>query len=1218
MHGHMEDIEVSRASHVPRDYGERIIGLRAKLGLTQQQLAALLGVSYASVNRWENSQARPSTLAWQKVALVEQLGPAAFQSPPSELLKNETHPDSTGDIGQADPRVDLSADPDVVRVVAEGERLSYGHLFNPAFATEISSIDPLPHQRIAVYQQMLGQTRLRYLLADDAGAGKTIMAGLYIREMMNRRLIRRVLIVPPAGLVGNWLREMQVQFSLPFRIVSGGEARAGNPFAGPHSDCLIVSLDTLTSERMFSRLQEPSASPYDLIIFDEAHKLSASREPDLRIRKTDRYRLAEAVAGVHTDDNRWKLSWSSKHLLLLTATPHMGKDFPYYCLWKLLEPEILPTSEAFNTYPLEARRRHFIRRTKEEMVRFDGSGIYPARVSDTFSYDLTQGEASEQKLYDNTTSYIQTFYNRARILNRSAARLAMSIFQRRLASSTYALVRSFERRQEKLDKLIDDVRSGRLSLEELSAFQRKLGQEVQDVLAEKTSDEESIEGGLEENEEVERRAMAGVVAASLAELEAERLQVAELLELANRVYEGGEETKFTKLREVLREERFKDAKAIIFTEHRDTLDFLVRRLEGLGFAGQVARIHGGMDYREREEQVEFFRKPSSEGGASYLVATDAAGEGINLQFCWLMVNYDIPWNPARLEQRMGRIHRYGQKQDPVFVLNLLAGKTREGRVLFTLLDKLERIRKELGSDKVFDVIGRVFEGVSLKQYLEQAITEEGALATEQKIEGKLTKEQVLAILERERRLFGNGGDVRVHLPGLKAGMEHEDLRRLLPGYVRRFVERAAPLADIGVQGDPDGFFSFRPLKAAAMDSLWPALEAYPPHLQSRLCFYRPLDREDAIWFHPGESVFDQFRAYICSRFRQSALKGAVFVDPAAKRPYFFHLAEVTVLRKEDADVPTLDRKEILDCRIVGIRQEAGQSPEECPVEQLLLLKGHHGVPLSSLNFAATAPVSRDLAETFAAGSIARRLAETKRQEALASLPEREDFLRRGFDYQDAELAMRRAKLSEKARAGNSGARIELAEVKERQRKLADQRDAALQLIRREPELIAPGEERFLAHALVVPSSDPEDRKQYDAEVEGLAVKVAWAYEEGLHAEVKDVSTANLALAAGLTAHPGFDLLSKHPEGRELAIEVKGRVGVGDVELTENEWAKACNLRERYWLYVVYDCGSPRPRLLRVQDPFKKLLVRARGGVVIDEQQVLIAAELKLASGAQCQ
>src|SRR6202165_5582349 len=394
------------------------------------------------------------------------------------------------------PPIDFSADPQIVRTVVEGERLTYGHLFNPAFAAEISRIDPLPHQRLAVYDHMLKQTRLRFLLADDAGAGKTIMTGLYIREMLTRRLISRVLIVPPAGLVGNWEHELRSLFNLPFRIIAGGDARSGNPFTGPRSDLLIVSVDTLAGERMFSRLQEAEVLPYDLVVFDEAHKLAANREADLRVRRTGRYKLAEALAGLanENEDEERRLSWSCHHLLLLTATPHMGKDFPYYCLWKLLEPAVLTTIDAFNAYPQEARTRHFIRRTKEELVYLDGRPIYPMRITDTLSYKLTQGDVSEQALYDAATQYIATSYNRARLLNRSAARLAMSVFQRRLASSTYALLRSFERRAAKLEKLIEDMRAGRLNAAQLELAQRALGDELVDAFDDKTADEEEVMG----------------------------------------------------------------------------------------------------------------------------------------------------------------------------------------------------------------------------------------------------------------------------------------------------------------------------------------------------------------------------------------------------------------------------------------------------------------------------------------------------------------------------------------------------------------------------------------------------------------------------------------------------------------------------------------------------------------------------------------------------
>lgn len=404
---------------LPTDYSVPIKQFRARLGLTQVELAGRLDVACVTLNRWENGQAKPTPLAWAKILKLDDDQPAALGSELSAA---------------SPPILDFTSSPEVVRALAEGERLSFGHMFNPAFATEISQIDPLPHQRLAVYDHMLKQTPLRFLLADDAGAGKTIMSGLYIREMMARRQLKRVLIVRPAGLIGNWKSELETLFSFQFNIVSGADAKHGNPFVGPASDCLIVSVDTLSGPKVFARLKESSVVPYDLVIFDEAHKLSADRDRDLRVRKTDRYRLAEALAGVSGLDEAWTLPWAAQHLLLLTATPHQGKDYPYYALWRLLEPEVLSTPDAFAEYPAERRALHFIRRTKEEMVLLSSEPMYPKRISDTLGYDLTQGEISEQRLYDETTEYMRHVYNRAKMLNRAAARLAMSVLQRRLAS----------------------------------------------------------------------------------------------------------------------------------------------------------------------------------------------------------------------------------------------------------------------------------------------------------------------------------------------------------------------------------------------------------------------------------------------------------------------------------------------------------------------------------------------------------------------------------------------------------------------------------------------------------------------------------------------------------------------------------------------------------------------------------------------------------------
>ena len=834
---------------------------------------------------------------------------------------------------------------------------------------------------------------------------------------------------------------------------------------------------------------------------------------------------------------------------------------------------------------------------------FDGSPLYPQRNCDTLSYDLSQGRESEQELYDESTDYIRYYYNRARLLNRSAARLAMSVFQRRLASSTYALMRSFERRKEKLEGLIDAIREGRLSEAQLARQQRRLD-DVDDAFETRTADEDAvIEGEREQHEEFEAEALGGTVAVNLSDLESERRRVEALLAIARTRLESGEESKFEKLREVLRDPKYIDEKFIVFTEHRDTAGYLVRRLEGLGFTGQVALIHGGLPYQAREQQVEFFRRPANEGGASYLVATDAAGEGINLQFCWLMVNYDIPWNPARLEQRMGRIHRYGQKHDPVVIVNLVAGSTREGRVLSTLLDKLETMRKQLQSDKVFDVVGRLFEGLSIRDYLEQAVIEDDPNAVGERLGGTLTEGQIRALEEKERVLYGEGGDVRRRLAHLNDEAEQENYRRLLPGYVRRFVEKSSPLLDLRIEGNLEEVFTLAPARPGAVDSLLPALEGYSEKAQKRLTVYKPQNRENAVWMHPGEPVFDCVAAAILGRYQRDGLRGAVFVDPYATEAYLFHIASVSVERYNRTDAgpldlleDTIDRErapELIESRLIGLCQTRDGTVEESPVERLQLLRGAENFAPSRVPLARLARGMSADAAAYIGTSVIERLVQDHRQHRLDELPVRMELVDRGFGFKAAELAAARSRLTEIAREGDRAAQTELARVKERQRGLAASRARRLAELRAEAEQIREGEVTFLVHALVVPSQDPEEAARYDVDVEEIAVKVATAYEESFGAKVKDVSQPELARRVGLLDWPGFDLLSHRAGAEHRAIEVKGRAGTGGIEVRDNEWAKACTLRDRYWLYVVFDCASARPRLVRVRDPFGKLLARDR-------------------------
>ena len=1179
---------------------DRIRLLRAKLGLTQARLASFMGVSGITVNRWENGASKPSALALEKIESAEKYG--------LDGLETTRRPPLPAIVPEAESSLavlDFGGDPEDLRLIVEAERLSFGHQSNPAFAIETSLIDALPHQRIAVYQHMMKQPRLRFLLADDAGAGKTIMTGLYLREMIARRLVRRVLVVPPAGLVGNWESELRRLFNLNFNLVVGADARNANPFVGPDSDWVIVSVDTLAGDRMFARLQDTIVKPYDLVIFDESHKLAARRDPDGTFRATDRYRLAEALAGVRGLESRWLLGWSAHHILLLTATPHMGKDFPYYCLWRLLEPQLLSTENAFEVFPQEERSKRFIRRMKEEMVYYDGRPIYPQRLSDTLSYELSRGEEGEWRLYEETTKYIENYYNQARILNRSAARFAVGVFQRRIASSTWALLCSLRKRLQKVDRLIEALRSGELSEDELRRRQLKLDRCAHDLLDDTTADEETSEGGIEDHERAEDELLGGVIATSLAQLIVEREKVDGLVLLAERVDDRGEESKFTKLREVLRASQFANEKAIIFTEHRDTQDFLVRRFEGLGLTGRIARIHGGMGFKERGAQVEYFRKPASAGGAQYLICTDAAGEGINLQFAWLMINYDIPWNPARLEQRMGRIHRYGQKRDPVIVLNLVAAGTREGRVMRVILEKMERVRKELGSDKVFDVIGRLFEGVSLREYMERAVIDDATLA---ELDGKLTKEQVEALEEVQRRIYGEGGDVRSQLVDLNAVLASEETRRLLPGYVMRFLQKSAPRLGLNIDGDLQREFSLRAFKPGAMDRILPLLEQYEAAARDRFTVYRPDRDRKAIFLRPSEPIFERLRRAVRAELGISARRGAVFIDPTVTEPYLFHVALVTIVRKASDDAIGLGETEVLEQRLVGVRQNTKGACELDAVEQLLVLRPElDSVSGAGATLIGFAPKHLEGAAIFAREQVARTMVEEKRAAAELMADSRRDFLARGFDFREAELAAARSDYAGKARLGDARSRLELERIRDQQRDVSQQRELAFSELTRESELISVGEIQFLAHAIVVPSSRPEDRRHRDDAIEAIAVQLAIAHEASRGAIAIDVSTPAAARAAGLTDFPGFDLLSRHPNGEERFIEVKGRAKVGEVLVSDNEWAKAVNHRDKYWLYVVFDCASPAPRLHRVKDPFSELLVKAIGGVGIDATEIYRAA-----------
>lgn len=1079
-------------------------------------------------------------------------------------------------IEQLQSRFELASDAfrtdaNLVRLVAEAHRLQHAYLFNPIFATETSLIDPLPHQFIAVYEHLLKHYPLRFLLADDAGAGKTIMTGLYIQEALLRRQVERVLIVPPAGLIGNWERELRVCFRLQFRILSSADAANTNPFSAPENRLAIISLDTLRQERMQDCLLE--AQSYDLVVFDEAHKLSARYESDGTEDKSKRYKLAEQIAD------------QQKNLLLLTATPHMGKDDAYYFLWRLLLPEYLAAQNAFSRLTDKEKSKHLLRRMKEEMITFDGQPIYPPRRSQTIAYPLKQAEVSEQSLYDAVTAYCEKYFDLAGQYNRSAAKMAMMILQRRLASSTFALLQSLIRRAEKLQTTLHHLQDGRLSAEQLENEQVKL-KDV-DIRDEKTGDEEEIVDGKEEAEQVDEDLERATAARSISELKTEIAHVENLVELARKVYDLKSESKFEKLWEALTE--YPDTKVLVFTEHRDTMIFIIERLEALGFTGKVAQIHGGMKYSEREKQVEFFRDPN---GAQYLVATDAAGEGINLQFCWLMVNYDVPWNPARLEQRMGRIHRYKQTHT-VVLLNLVAEDTREGRVLKVLLEKMQKMREELDDDKVFDVVGQQFSQISLKELITRAITENQTDASIQIINTQFTLENIQNQLEGQQKSVISS-EVKQLLSNVQERRESAETLRMLPAYVRSFFEDAAPLLGYRIKGDIEATFKLSSCPVSVQN----AIDGYPPQLRERLTFSREIalpagyEKPEAIFLHPGEPIFDAIRSRFLERFNAEGERGAIYFDPQADEPYLFYLARIPVIQQ------VYGKPHVLDEMLVGIKCFADGRCEETPAHLLLTLiprTEQQSIPITlSAEWINSADETQSV-KNFVRKNFGNPKLSHIRDVLRSEVDEKKEQIKISFRLREGELLKQRLNLKKGVAKGIPAAQTKFNNCDQEIKALPKKRAEAEANLVREIEGIQLGPVDVYVRAFVTTAPTEEIPTKTLRDAEAIAIKTAIEYERRRGAEVKDVSNPSLK--------KGFDLQSKHSNGEVRYIEVKGRTGVANVELTENEWRQAANHQDRYWLYVVYHCDTV-PKLHLCRDPFGNLIAKTKGSVIINASDIM--------------
>jgi len=1083
-----------------------------------------------------------------------------------------------------DRNILFTAESDLICQIAESYRIQQGYLFNPTFALEISLIDILPHQLDAVYEHMLKKYPLRFLLADDAGSGKTIMAGIYIREMIQRHLLERIIIIPPAGLINNWRKELKNLFNLNFSIITSSKCIDSNPFADRNYDLLIISIDTLRQPKIFDLLKQ--GFHFDLAIFDEAHKLSASIESDFTYRKTKRYILGDYIAN------------NIPNLLLLTATPHMGKDDKYYMIWRLLDNELFSSMEYFKQIDSNNKKEYILRRIKEELVTFDNEPLFKKRRSVTITYPLNQGPISEQDLYDKVTKYCQDQYNLSLQRNRGAAGLAMSVLQRRLASSTFSILKSLKRRYDKLVDLYNKLKDGRISENAILDEQNKLPQNL--VIDSKTADEESEIDGLEESEKNEDEITGGTTVINVEELSIEIETVDNLINLAENVFNKEDESKFNKLLEAMNE--YPEIKIIIFTEYRDTLTFLVERLESMGFTGRIAKIHGGMNYIEREEQIEFFRDVD---GAKYLIATDAAGEGINLQFCWIMINYDIPWNPARLEQRMGRIHRYKQLHD-VTIMNLVSKDTREGRVLEVLLEKLERIREELNTDKVFDVIGQQFSEISLIELLKTAIFKNQIEKTIQEIEDNITKDKVENILQEEKEKT-RCENVREKLNYLNQLRNKGEQMRLMPAYIASLFTKMAKFLGNTLKGDTEEIFSIESIS----DRLENIINSYPKILRNKFTFNKKLALPEgeitpkAIYLHPGETTYDFLTLLFMEKFRDKGKIGAVFYDSKENEQYFFFLIKIPIIKEEihkDAINAENRISKPYHEDLIGLKCYLDGRIEICAPYLLLdLIPNLKNEIELSLNHNKFYEIKEN-AEKFAYRYGKKTLFELK-QKINQLIPEKLNQIKKAYNLREIELLRQRAKLKDNIEKGIPAAISKFHKCDKELNALERKKMETLSKIQLEKEILHLGLVSICVQAFVLPilQIEPPDSPMHsDKEVEEIAMQIAIEHEEAMGAmKIEDVSAKH-------SYH--FDVLSTRADGEVRFIEVKGRARIGAVFLTENEWLKALNNKENYWLYVVYNCKTDNPILYIQKDPYSNLEAKPKGGVIIRADEIISKAE----------
>lgn len=1034
------------------------------------------------------------------------------------------------------------ADGQLLRVGLQAYALGIAYEFDPYFGLSISRVDPLPHQLEAIYDYLLKLARVRFLLADDAGAGKTIMAGLLVRELKLRGLTERVLIACPSNLTFQWQRELKEKFDEKFVVLKGSNIRdqfGMNQWLEQKQ--IITSLDLAKREDILPGLRQVH---WDLVIVDEAHRMSAS-DPE---HKTQRYRLGELLRD------------TSDHILLLTATPHRGDPENFSFFLQLLDADAYADVKSIRQAMDRRRAPFYLRRTKEAMVHFperqpDGSWIarkiFTKRIPHTVDFQI---DGPEFELYRDVTNFVRRQSAKAAAQGEDprarAIGFLMALYQRRLASSTYALRHSLQNRARRLDDGL------------------KRAQELVRLAPVDLPDPEEFE----EMEESERERLEEMLDAVTLTGNAEQVreEIAELKRLATQaqaVEDSNAEAKLSRLKNLLEQEGFFDQphkRLLIFSEFKDTLDYLVARFKAWNF--RVGFIHGGMKPGSRDDSGTrlYTEQQFKDGEIQVLVATEAAGEGINLQCCNILFNYDIPWNPNRLEQRMGRIHRYGQPFD-CLIFNFVATNTIEGRVLRRLHEKLQEIRDALDDDAVFNVIGEVLPAAQVERVLREFYSGRlGEVDLEDRLLKNVDEKQFRNICQNALEGLASK---RLNLEMLIERRARAQERRVVPETIARFIMEASEYVPLSLKAVASLPHTFEPVKTPASLKRYdtqPDWKLAPlPGRYPRLSTDRETaEKNNLEWVTPGHPLFEALRRNVLAQGQQAFSKGACFYSLQHDSParLDFYKARVVdglgnVIHERLFAVELKDSSEprLLEPGVLGNFTPAEPADELPPVATL-------PEATTWLNENALTPFLNEVRE--------ERFAEVDRIASHIELS-----LTELIQKADEEIGRASSEIEKKI----TGAEGRLAQAETRHGELMERRERRRLDLNQQRALSLQAVER-IASALVLPHpsrSEPEIRRlQPDPRVEAIAMQVVIQHERDRGCQVYDVHEKNL----------GYDITSLDLNSGELRlIEVKGIGDVtGTVLLTPNERRVAEDRRDCYWLYIVTNCKS-KPQL---QEPIK--------------------------------